>query len=352
MKTAIIVFDEVFSQLNSFFEERAYSKIFFFTDSNTHDLCFPIVLSELKTVWNQEEMEIPPGEDSKVIELVVEIWKTLSELDADRNSLMVNLGGGVITDMGGFIASTFKRKIDFINIPTSLLAMVDAAIGGKTGIDLNGVKNLVGTFAEPQMTFIYPEFLQTLPKRDLISGLAEMLKHGLIQDKTHWNHLIQIENPDASNLQPFIRDSINIKKNIVENDPFENGRRKILNFGHTIGHAVESEFMKTENHLLHGEAIAIGMLVESILSFENELISKEELDEIFTNLLRIFGKTPIDESIIPNLLVWMKHDKKNLTENISFSLLDSIGNCKEAIFQNEHQITEAIKIYNRKLQNF
>lgn len=352
MKQAPIILEDSLIQLNSFLAEKNYSKIFFLTDSNTHDFCLPLVLSELEKTSTYEIIEIPPGEESKAIEIVIQVWETLSELNATRNSLLVNLGGGVVTDMGGFIASTYKRGIDFIHIPTSLLAMIDASVGGKTGIDLNQIKNQIGTFAQPQMIFIYSEFLQTLPKRDLSSGFAEMLKHGLIQDKNHWNNLIQIKDLDVKNIEPLIRDSIHIKKEVVEKDPLEKGLRKILNFGHTIGHAVESLFMDTENPLLHGEAIAIGMLVESILSFENELISKEELDEIFSNLIKIYGKTQINENSIDDLIGLMKHDKKNQQDSISFSLIDGIGNCKYDILLSEIQISEGIILYNRKLDNF
>lgn len=352
MKQAAVIFEDVFVELDSFLTKKKYSKIFFLTDSNTHDLCLPLVLGELENLSVYEIIEIPPGEESKIIQIVVPIWETLGELGASRQSLLINLGGGVVTDMGGFIASNFKRGMDFINIPTTLLSMVDASIGGKTGIDLNGIKNQIGTFAQPQMTFIHPEFLQTLPKRDLHSGFAEMLKHGLIYDKNHWQKLIQFHDVEAGTIQNFIKDSVRIKKEVVEKDPLEKGLRKILNFGHTVGHAVESESMKTENPLMHGEAIAVGMLVESILSFENELISKDELEEIFSNLIRFFGKFTIHENSIPYLVNWMRHDKKNLENLISFSLLDGIGKCKYNIFLNENQITEGIMLYNRKLEGF
>lgn len=352
MKQATVIFDDAFVQLDSFLAAKNYSKVFFLTDSNTHDLCLPLILSDLKNQAAYEIIEIPPGEASKIIEIVVQVWETLSELGASRKSLLVNLGGGVITDMGGFIASTFKRGMDFINLPTSLLAMVDASVGGKTGINLNRVKNQVGTFAQPQTTFIHPGFLHTLPKRDLRSGFAEMLKHGLIYDQNHWQKLIRLKKIEVKTIQGLIPDSVQIKTEIVKKDPLEKGLRKILNFGHTIGHAVESTFMNSERPLLHGEAVAVGMLVETMLSFENELISKDELDEIFTHLIRIFGKTRLDENSIPDLIHLMKHDKKNPANAISFSLLNGIGNSMFDILLNENQISEGISLYNRKLENF
>src|SRR5690606_38544696 len=273
MKQTPVYFQEIFTTLNDVLGQKGYQSVFFLVDDNTHEHCLPLLLSEIHENILIEIIEIPAGEESKAIEIAVQVWETMSETQASRKSLMINLGGGMITDMGGFIASTFKRGIDLINIPTSLLAMVDASVGGKTGIDLNGIKNLIGTFAMPELTLIHPEFLQTLPEREFRSGLAEMLKHGLIHDKNHWLELIEIENFDFISIDYLIEKSVKIKQEIVEKDPFENGIRKILNFGHTIGHALESQLLQTENPLLHGEAISVGMMVESILSYENELIS-------------------------------------------------------------------------------
>lgn len=349
MKQAPILFDNIFLKLNSFLTEKTYSKIFVFVDSNTHEHCLPLFLGELETVSEIEVIEVPPGEENKVIEIVVQIWESLTELGADRKSLLINLGGGVVTDMGGFIASTFKRGIDFINVPTTLLSQVDASVGGKTGIDFAGLKNQIGTFSQPQMTLIHSEFLLTLPPRELTSGLAEMMKHGLIYQKSHWKNIHKIEGFTGEILHQLTQESVNIKLEIVEKDPFESGLRKILNFGHTIGHAVESYYLETEFPYLHGEAVAIGMLVESILSFENEMISSAELDEIFLNITQLFAKEPINEEIIPDLIKLMKQDKKNQNNQISFSLINGIGSCKYDILLNENQISEGILLYNKKL---
>lgn len=349
MKQSPVIFDNVFLELNSFLTEKNYSKIFVFVDSNTHEHCLPLFLGELETIAEIEVIEVPSGEENKVIEIVVQIWESLIELGGSRNSLLINLGGGVITDMGGFIASTFKRGIDFINVPTTLLSQVDASVGGKTGIDFAGLKNQIGTFSQPEMTLIYSEFLLTLPPRELTSGLAEMMKHGLIYQKPHWDNIHQIEGFTGQILHQLTKESVKIKMEIVENDPFESGLRKILNFGHTVGHAIESYYLETEFPYLHGEAVAIGMLVESILSFENEMISLSELDEIFLNITQLFAKEPINEEIIPDLIQFMKHDKKNQNNQISFSLLNGIGNCKFDILLNENQILEGILLYNKKL---
>ncbi len=349
MQQTPVYFREIFASLNEVLNQKDYHPVFILVDENTHEDCLPILLPEIEKDFTFEIIEIPSGEENKVIEIAANVWETMAQLEGSRKSLMINLGGGMLTDIGGFIASTFKRGIDFINIPTTLLSMVDASVGGKTGIDLSGIKNAVGTFAMPVATFIYPEFLETLPEREFRSGLAEMLKHGLIYDKNHWESLNSISNFNSSSIKDLIEESVKIKQKVVEKDPFESGFRKILNFGHTIGHAIESEFLETDNPFLHGEAIAIGMLVESVLSFENELISLEELDEIFISIVRIFGKTPIPEEIIPNLLNWMKQDKKNTKGQISFSLLNGIGNCKQDIFLTDSQILEGILLYNKKL---
>ena len=349
MKQAPVIFESIFTVMNSFLEEKSYSDIIILVDSNTHESCLPLFLPEIVTNAAIEIIEIPSGEENKTIEIAVQVWETLAEINASRKSLMINLGGGMVTDTGGFIASTYKRGIDFVNVPTSLLSMVDASVGGKTGLDLNGIKNLIGTFAMPQLTLIHPEFLKTLPEREFRSGLAEMLKHGLIYDAEHWKNLISIQDFSSCSIIDLIKDSVKIKKEVVENDPYESGLRKILNFGHTIGHALESQLLTSATPLLHGEAVAVGMMVESILSYENELISKEELDEIFSNLMRIFGKIPIKETSIPDLLVWMKNDKKNQNNQFIFSLLDGIGKSKFDIFLNENQISEGISLYNKRL---
>ena len=352
MKQTPVFFESDFQSLNRFINEGSYEPLFILVDENTHQHCLPLFLADLESEVPVEIIEIPSGEENKTVEIATQLWEAMIAINATRKSLLLNLGGGMITDMGGFIASTFKRGIDFINIPTSLLGMVDAAIGGKTGVDLNGIKNVVGSFALPKSTFIHTEFLKTLPPREFRSGMAEMLKHGLIQNKNHWDKLIQLENPEVEIDAELIQESMKIKMDVIAKDPYENGIRKILNFGHSFGHAVESEYLETENPLLHGEAIAIGMLIESILSYENEMISKSELDEIFTALIRVFGVHPIEESLFPNLMEWMKHDKKNQKNQILFSLLDGIGKCNFDINQTDAQIFEALKSYNRKLESF
>lgn len=305
--------------------ERNYSSLFILVDENTNEFCLSKFLPQLATEIPIEIIEIEAGEGMKNISSCVEIWSILSDLGADRKSVLINLGGGVITDLGGFIASTFKRGIDFINVPTTLLGMVDASIGGKNGVDLGVLKNQVGLIAIPQLLLIDTSFLESLPQTQMRSGLAEMLKHGLIFDKNYWNQFLDLENLNFDDLDTLVYRSVEIKNEIVMQDPTEKGIRKALNFGHTLGHAIESHFLESATPLLHGEAIAIGMILESYISKEQNKLSHIEYDEIKKVLLAIFGKqtfTLEDINSIQNLLI---HDKKNEYGKVQFTLIDSIG---------------------------
>lgn len=319
-----------YQALQLLLENTAYSKIFVLTDSHTNELCLPHFLPLLATEIPIEIIEFDAGEVSKNIETCVEIWNVLTELGADRKSLLLNVGGGVVTDMGGFVAATFKRGIAFINIPTTLLAMVDASIGGKTGIDLGNLKNQIGVFAIPKMVLIDTAFLETLPRNEMISGLAEMLKHGLICDKIYWEHFLDLSKLDFADFDALIYSSIEIKNNLVLQDPKEQGMRKALNFGHTLGHAIESYFLDSESKttLLHGEAIAVGMVLESFCSLHLNLLSKAAFLEIKTTILGIFGKIAFDANDIDSILKLLIHDKKNEYGTIQFALLNGIGNTK------------------------
>jgi len=305
--------------------ENIYSSIFIIVDENTNEFCLPKFLPQLATEIPIEIIEIEAGEGMKNISTCVEIWSILSELGADRKSVLINLGGGVITDLGGFMASTFKRGIDFINVPTTLLGMVDAAIGGKNGVDLGTLKNQIGLISVPQLLLIDTSFLESLPQIQMRSGLAEMLKHGLIYDKNYWNQFLNLENLNFDDLDALVYRSVEIKNEIVLQDPTEKGIRKALNFGHTLGHAIESHFLESATPLLHGEAIAIGMILESYISKEQNKLSQIEFDEIKKVLLAIFGKqtfTLEDINSIQNLLI---HDKKNEYGKVQFTLIESIG---------------------------
>jgi 3-dehydroquinate synthase len=239
--------DEAVHRLNELINIKNYSAIFILVDENTNANCLNYLLAQLQFSKTIEILEVESGEINKNIYTVIELWQILSDYKADRHALMLNLGGGVITDLGGFVASTYKRGIEFIQVPTTLLAMIDAAIGGKNGIDLGYLKNQIGTINQPNMVLIFPEFLNTLSKREWRSGLAEMLKHGLIYDVKHWEKLKSLANMSVDDLTNLIKDSAEIKLKIISQDPNEMGLRKILNFGHTLGHAIESYALENQN---------------------------------------------------------------------------------------------------------
>lgn len=290
-------------------------------------------------------IETDNGEENKSIDFCIGIWKTLLDFGADRKALMINLGGGVITDMGGFVASTYKRGIDFINIPTTLLSQVDASVGGKTGIDIDMIKNMVGTFAPPKGVFIETCFLQTLPPRESLSGFAEMIKHGLIQNAAYYQ---SIKTAGYQNINPqLIQQSVAIKNQVVTEDPQEHGLRKILNYGHTIGHAVESYSLNHDkNPLTHGEAIAIGMVCEAWLSTKYCNLPPAELDDIASYILSCYPKYHIANNSHKTLTSLMQSDKKNEDGFIMFSLLERIGHCTYNCKVTDGDIVESLKYYN------
>ncbi len=319
-----------YQTLNSLLEKANYSFIFIIVDTHSNEYCLPHFLPELATEIPIEIIEFESGESSKNIETCVQIWNVLTELGADRKSLIINLGGGVVTDLGGFVASTFKRGIDFINIPTTLLAMVDASIGGKNGVDLGTLKNQIGVINNPELVLIDTIFLETLPQNQMRSGLAEMLKHGLIYDKNYWEQFLDLTALDFADFDTLIYRSIEIKNEIVTQDPTENGIRKALNFGHTLGHAIESYFLENEDKkiLLHGEAIAVGMILESYLSMKKNLIAGADYLQIKKSINAIFDTIVFEESDINPILELLIHDKKNEYGTIQFALLDGIGKIK------------------------
>jgi 3-dehydroquinate synthase len=340
-----IHFESQLAPLMEIITERNYSNVFVFTDRNTSELCLPVFRQLLDDFNGFDLIETDPGEENKNIDFCIGIWKTLLDFGADRKCLMINLGGGVITDMGGFVASTYKRGIDFINIPTTLLSMVDASVGGKTGIDVDNVKNMVGTFSLPQAVFIETGFLSTMPGRELLSGFAEMIKHGLIADKSYYEALKETDYKSIS--AAAIHRSVEIKNEVVTADPAEKGLRKILNFGHTIGHAVESySLSKDKKPLTHGEAIAIGMICEAYLSHKNSTLTAEGLAEITKYITSIYPAYKIKEKSFPQLAVLMQSDKKNEHGNILFSLLESIGHCTYNCRVSATDVTESLQYYN------
>ena len=307
-----------------------YSKIFILVDENTSQYCLPHLLNNLATEIEIEIIELEVGEIHKNIATCTEVWGALSDLGGDRKSILINLGGGVISDLGGFVACTFKRGIDFINIPTTLLSMVDASIGGKNGVDLGNLKNQIGIIREPKAVIVDTQFLSTLPQNEMRSGLAEMLKHGLIFDKKYWDKFQYLKSLHTDDLNELIHQSIEIKNTMVCEDLTENGIRKSLNFGHTLGHAIESYFLENDSKtsLLHGEAIAVGMILESFISREKELLTKEEYQEIKYIINDIFERVEFSQIDIEKIIELLIFDKKNEFGKVQFALLDGIGKIK------------------------
>ena len=295
------------------------SKVFILTDENVAPFWLPEVAHWLHCD-SAIEIVIKAGEQNKNLQTVQRIWKTLMKHHADRNAVMINLGGGTITDLGGFAASTYKRGIKFINVPTTLLAMVDAAIGGKTGVDFGGAKNQIGTFAEAEDVMINPVFLETLLPREVLSGLVEMLKYGFIADTN-------LLNVNLENYQQHIDRCGEIKRDIVAKDPTEKGLRKILNFGHTLGHAIESYCLTTDHPLLHGEAVALGMVGALWLSVKQCCLNEKVLKDYEAKLPMLLSEAEISlsEADIEPILGYLVHDKKNKGENPQFVLLEAVG---------------------------
>ncbi len=331
--------------LNLFLQKWSYDKIVVLTDENTLAYCYPLLKSQLP---EHSIITVRSGEENKTIRTCEEIWLAMTKLALDRHSMLLILGGGVLGDMGGFCAATYKRGIDFILIPTTLLAMADASMGGKLGVDFMHFKNHIGVFEEPKLTLIFSEFLKTLPQEELRSGFAEVIKHALISDRTLWNEL----RSNALENQPWevlLRHSAEFKSSIVQQDPTENGIRKILNAGHTIGHALESYFLEQGNKILHGEAVAAGLVAEAWLSVKHGLLSREDLDEISGYILRIFGKLTIESSDMLAIAQLCAQDKKNKGNKVLCVLSEGIGKARWDCAVTEDEIVDALAFY-RSLQ--
>jgi 3-dehydroquinate synthase len=329
--------------LSSYLVENSYSHIAVLVDEFTNKHCFPIIQSLLPAKITK--ISIKSGEDNKNLETCARIWDAMTKANMDRHGLLINLGGGVIGDMGGFCASTYKRGIDFIQIPTTLLAQVDASVGGKLGIDFQSFKNHIGVFQLPKTVLIDPTFIQTLPARQKLSGYAEIIKHCLIRDEEKWTE-ISHQDFDTIDFAELISHSVDIKKAVVAEDPKEAGLRKILNFGHTLGHAVETYLLNLgKRRILHGEAIAVGMIMEAYLSYSRQLISQEELESIEVYLFETYGRVKITADEIPAIIKLTAQDKKNKGNEIRFSLLTGIGDCGYDIPVSASEMKKAIAYY-------
>lgn len=337
----IIISDDLEASLQKLITGFAKEKIFVLTDVNTQKHCAPLIAKSMGLPTSQY-ITIKSGDDYKNLSAIAEVWEYLSNHGADRKSILINLGGGMITDLGGFAASTFKRGISFINVPTTLLAIVDAAVGGKTGINFNGLKNEIGVIRQSESVLIETQFLNTLDHENFLSGYAEMIKHGLLDSKNEWQAILDfdLKKPDLDALKPMVRRSIAIKEAVVKADPYEKGIRKSLNLGHTIGHAYESLSLEKDNLIPHGFAVAFGLISELYLSVIKLDFPKEILQQAISLIKPNYEKFYFDCSDYNRLFEFLLHDKKNENNQINFSLMKNIGevkidcNCtKEEIFQ-------------------
>jgi len=334
---------ESLGDFKQFLANSNYSEIVVLVDENTQKFCLPLI-SEY--IGNHTTISVKSGEESKSIHTCLDIWKQLSDKAIDRKALIINLGGGVICDMGGFIAATYKRGIDFVNIPTTLLAMCDASIGGKLGVNLDGIKNAVGLFKNPKAIVLYTNFLKTLPERHFMSGYAEIIKHALIGDKRVFKELLESEDI-KSDIEKFISRSIRTKNRIVNLDIFEQGIRKSLNFGHTVGHALETFFLVNfpGQPVHHGEAIAAGMIAESYISWKKKYLEEAELQQISRYILKEFPKLIFSNTNFKELISYTLKDKKNEHQQRLFTLIDGIGQFRINEIISEDEIRQSLEYY-------
>ncbi len=300
--------------LPAWLQERQYSRIFVISDENTRAYCLP----QLAALFFREGQDsllggttLPAGEIFKTLSTCQQVWQAMLEAQLDRKALVINLGGGVVGDLGGFCAATWKRGVDFIQVPTTLLSMTDAAIGGKLGVDFQGIKNTIGVFQNPAAVFVDPAFLQTLPEQELRSGFAEVIKHALIGDPVLWQNLLTLSNLEDVPWTDVLRASMAVKVRIVSEDPLEKGLRMLLNYGHSIGHAVESYFLKTPFPWTHGEAIALGMITESWLARAVIPNGHNRLAQVISLIAESFPHAPIPEAAFAEIWATMQQDKKN-----------------------------------------
>lgn len=335
-----------FYHLAHFLKEHSFSSIFILCDKNTQKHCLPVLLKKNAILKHSKVFSIPMGEKHKTLDTTLSCWNFLLAHNADKNSLLICLGGGVVCDLGGFVASTFKRGLPFINIPTTLLAMADASVGGKNGIDFKGYKNLIGTITQPQGVFVFDVFLKTLSTRQIKNGFAEIVKAALIGDKKLWKKFLSAAKLPENNFGPFIIDSVVVKNKIVLKDPTEKNIRKTLNFGHTAGHAIETYFLNKKNNLLHGEAIAMGMCVELCLGKILTLISAKTAIEAFLFIKKYFELRHFSEKEIDSFIELMQHDKKNKNGELNFALIEDIAQPLINITASAQDVKEAFMLYN------
>lgn len=350
MKQRVIISQNIEEELAMAIAECEHDKIFVLTDENTAKCCWPVIQSFL-CLKRAKLITIPASDTHKDIDSLAQVWTALGQGGATRHSLLINLGGGMVTDLGGFAASTFKRGINFINIPTTLLAMVDASVGGKTGINFNGLKNEIGVFNESKYVILDTCFLNTLDHENLLSGYAEMLKHSLIANEKMWAEHVRFDWHSGnlslltSQLSPLVKMSVEVKERIVTEDPLEKGIRKALNVGHTVGHAFESFAMKTGRPILHGYAVAYGIICELYLSVTKTGFPVDQMRQTVSFIREHYGTFDITCDDYDQLIELMTHDKKNTSGIINFTLLGGIGDIRINQTATAEEIKEALDFY-------
>ncbi len=353
----LIISNDIHQSLTQAMSEIVYDRLFILCDETTRRLCLPIIMDEGQRSkvegwrskvegWRSKVITIPAGDTNKTLESVSHVWQELQRGGATRHSLIINLGGGMVTDLGGFAASTFKRGIHFINIPTTLLAMVDASVGGKTGINFGGLKNEIGVFRNADSVILDTTFLHTLDAENMLSGYAEMLKHGLIDSEEHWAALMDcpIEAIETIDIKALLEKSVAVKQRIVLEDPTEQGIRKALNLGHTAGHAFES-FAMRRKPVLHGYAVAWGLVVELYLSVTKAGFPTDRMRQTVSFIKEHYGKLPFTCKDYAEMVELMHHDKKNTGQTINFTLLGGIGDIRINQTATEEEIKEALDFY-------
>ncbi len=329
------------TDLNQFLVQKKYSKIIVLVDEHTKAACYPVLE---KSLPQHSLVTVQSGEERKTIATCEIIWQAMTDEKLDRHAALIILGGGVLGDMGGFCASTYKRGIDFILIPTTLLAQADASVGGKLGVDFNSFKNHIGVFNLPVLTLLYTGFLKTLPEHELRSGFAEVVKHALISDKKLWDE-IRLSDLAHQNWNELVKQSVQFKCSVIEQDPREKNLRKILNAGHTVGHAIESFFLSSGNKILHGEAVAAGLIAEGWIAHQKNMLDQKSLHEIVEYVVRIFGKLEVPENALNTIASLALQDKKNKGNVVLGALQEGIGKAVWDVEISLEEITNALRFY-------
>ena len=342
----VIICKNLQSELQNFLQSVKYDKLFVLTDSNTLELCLPM-LKVVPQLQGAPVITVEAGDTNKNIEQVTAIWMRLCNEGASRNSLLLNVGGGMITDMGGFVAATFKRGIHSVNVPTTLMASVDAAVGGKTGINFNGLKNEIGSFYPPLCVLIDSSFLKTLDRDNLLSGYAEMVKHALISNMETYHAILSfdLDRVDYTLLNQMVAQSVAVKERIVEEDPKEMGIRKALNLGHTVGHAYESLSFRKGRPVLHGHAVAAGLVSELYLSYKKCGFPMEILSQVVYYLKKYYPPFFFNCDDYEALYELMTHDKKNEGGIINFTLLSQVGEVQINQSVTKEKVLESFDFY-------